>query len=92
MPGNAPVAARVSLGIRPERLRILPGREKSPLTLEGKLADKVFFGEVTHFTVEVKPGEPALTVAATNVEGPDDLAIGSRVRLGLDPQALVLLG
>ena len=89
--GRARPGAAVSLGIRPERLRLLGAREKAPIALSGKIADKVFFGEVTHYTVSVAEGQPPLTLAATGIEGGRDPAIGSRVRIGIDPSALVLL-
>jgi len=79
------------IGIRPERLRILGPNEIAPLEFTGTLSDKVYYGEVTHYTVAVGGSSQPLQVAVTNSSGGPELAAGSAVKVGLDTSALVLL-
>lgn len=82
---------KATLGIRPERLRLLGPDEKAPIEIAGTLSEKVYYGEVTHYTVVVREDAPALHVAITNSSGGPELVTGSSVRVGFDASALVLL-
>lgn len=83
--------SKAVLGIRPERLRILGHGESTPLQLSGTLSDKIYYGEVTHYTVAVREGHAPLHVAITNSSGGPELATGSAVKIGFDASAIVLL-
>jgi spermidine/putrescine transport system ATP-binding protein len=83
---------KATLGIRPERLRLLGPDEKAPIEITGTLSEKVYYGEVTHYTVMVNGVGTALQVAVTNSSGGPELAAGTGVKVGLDASALVLLG
>lgn len=83
--------SKAVLGIRPERLQILGPDESMPLQLSGTLSDKIYYGEVTHYTVAVHECHAPLHVAITNSSGGPELAIGSAVKIGVDASAIVLL-
>ena len=52
--GFAQGLGKATLGIRPERLRILGPKETAPIEITGTLYDKVYYGEVTHYSVAVR--------------------------------------
>ena len=81
-----------TLGIRPERLRILWDDDKSEHEVRGKVIERHYFGEITHLVVELSGVDAPLSVTETNNFGADDLPIGAPVRLAYDPDALVALG
>lgn len=85
------VGARATLGIRPERLRLLWDNERAPHELIGKVVDRAYFGETTHLSVGVEGLEKPLSMIETNTYGADDLPIGADIRLAYDPAAFVLL-
>ncbi|MGE0500828.1 MAG: ABC transporter ATP-binding protein [Rhizobiaceae bacterium] len=80
-----------TLGIRPERLRVLWDQETAKHQLAGKVVDRHYFGEITHLIVSVDGMEKPLSVSETNDFGADDLPLGAAIRLGYDPDALVAL-
>jgi spermidine/putrescine transport system ATP-binding protein len=80
-----------TLGIRPERLRILWDDDKSDHEVKGTIIERHYFGEITHLVVEVPGLNAPLSVTETNNFGADDLPVGSPVRLAYDPDALVAL-
>ena len=80
-----------TLGIRPERLRVLWDDAKAKHEIAGTIVDRHYFGEITHFIVEVPGFEKTLSVSKSNNFGADDLPVGAPVRLGYDPDALVAL-
>lgn len=81
-----------TLGIRPERLRVLWDSDTSPREISGKVVDRHYFGEITHLVVAVDGIGGNLSVIETNDFGADDIPVGSPVRLAYDPDALVALG
>lgn len=84
-------AGKVLTGIRPERLRVLWDDDRSEREIAGLVTDRQYFGEITHLTVRPDGTETELQVAETNDFGADDIPVGSRVRLGWEPDALVVL-
>ncbi|MCP8893771.1 ABC transporter ATP-binding protein [Shinella daejeonensis] len=90
-PGFTAADGRVTLGIRPERLRLLWDDERAPHELSGRLENRAYFGEVTHLSVGVEGLEAPLSMVETNSYGADDLPIGAEIRLAYDPDAFVLL-
>jgi len=81
-----------TLGIRPERLRVLWDDAKASHEISGKVVERHYFGEITHLVVDVPGFEKPLSVTETNDFGADDLPIGASIRLGYDPDALVAMG
>jgi len=80
-----------TLGIRPERLRVLWDGESSKFEVGGKVVDRHYFGEITHLIVDVPGLEKPLSVSETNDFGADDIPVGAPIRLGYDPDALVAM-
>jgi spermidine/putrescine transport system ATP-binding protein len=80
-----------TLGIRPERLRVLWDNAVAKHEVSGKVVDRHYFGEITHLIVDVPGLEKSLSVSETNDFGADDIPVGAPVRLGYDPDALVAL-
>jgi spermidine/putrescine transport system ATP-binding protein len=80
-----------TIGIRPERLRVLWDDATAKHEVAGKVVERHYFGEITHLVVEVPGMERPLSVTETNDFGADDLPIGATIRLGYDPDALVAM-
>ncbi|NGO51853.1 ABC transporter ATP-binding protein [Allomesorhizobium camelthorni] len=81
-----------TLGIRPERLRVLWDEATAKFEVAGKVVDRRYFGEITHLIVEIPGLEKPLSVTETNDFGADDIPIGAPIRLAYDPDALVAMG
>ncbi|MCM2472354.1 ABC transporter ATP-binding protein [Rhizobium sp. CG5] len=81
----------ITLGIRPERLRLLWDGERADHELPGTVIDRAYFGETTHLSVRVDGLEQPLSMIETNTYGADDLPIGAPIRLAYDPEAFVAL-
>jgi spermidine/putrescine transport system ATP-binding protein len=84
--GNA-----ATLGIRPERLRVLWDDDKADFEVAGKVVERHYFGEITHLIVEIPGLESPLSVTETNDFGADDIPVGTTIRLAYDPEALVAM-
>jgi len=86
-----PEAGALSLGIRPERLRIVwdGAAADGMATVEGQVVERQYFGEMTSLRVAVPGLDTPLLVSEANTWGADDLPIGARVRLAWDADALV---
>jgi spermidine/putrescine transport system ATP-binding protein len=82
---------KATLGIRPERLRVLWDNAVAKNEVSGKVVDRHYFGEITHLIVEVPGLEKPLSVSETNDFGADDIPVGAAIRLGYDPDALVAM-
>jgi spermidine/putrescine transport system ATP-binding protein len=80
-----------TLGIRPERLRVLWDDETSEFQVTGTVVERHYFGEITHLVVEIPGLEKPLSVTETNDFGADDIPVGASIRLAYDPEALVAL-
>ena len=81
-----------TLGIRPERLRVLWDDATASHEVAGTVVDRHYFGEITHLIVEVPGLEKPLSVTETNNFGADDIPVGAPIRLAYDPDALVAMG
>ncbi|MCL6707628.1 ABC transporter ATP-binding protein [Pseudomonas sp. R2.Fl] len=90
-PGAASSGGRITLGIRPERLRLLWDDERADHELRGQVVDRAYFGETTHLSVYVEGLEAPLSMIETNTYGADDLPVGASIRLAFDPEAFVPL-
>ncbi|MEQ1943706.1 ABC transporter ATP-binding protein [Mesorhizobium sp. VNQ89] len=82
---------QATLGIRPERLRVLWDDAKASHEVAGKVVERHYFGEITQLVVEVAGFEKPLSVTETNNFGADDLPVGAQIRLAYDPDALVAM-
>ncbi|MGD9916212.1 MAG: ABC transporter ATP-binding protein [Rhizobiaceae bacterium] len=80
-----------TLGIRPERLRVLWDDATAKHEIAGKVVDRHYFGEITHLIVAVDGLEKPLSVSESNNFGADDIPVGAPIRLAYDPDALVAL-
>ncbi len=89
--GFAAANGEVTIGIRPERLRLLWDDDRAPHELAGRIENRAYFGEVTHLMIGVDGLEQPLSMVETNNYGADDLPIGAEIRLAYDPDAFVLL-
>ncbi len=81
----------VTLGIRPERLRILWEPEAGAHQIAGVVADRDYFGETTHLRIKAEGVAEPLSVIETNSFGADDLPIGAGVQLAYDPAGFVAM-
>jgi spermidine/putrescine transport system ATP-binding protein len=86
-----PNGGGATLGIRPERLRVLWDNATASHEVAGKVVERHYFGEITHLIVEVPGLEKPLSVTETNDFGADDIPVGAPIRLAYDPEALVAL-
>ena len=80
-----------TLGIRPERLRVLWDDATAKHEVKGTVVERHYFGEITHLIVDIPGMEKPLSVTETNDFGADDIPVGAPVRLAYDPDALVAL-
>jgi spermidine/putrescine transport system ATP-binding protein len=80
-----------TLGIRPERLRVLWDDATAKFEVAGKVVERHYFGEITHLIVEIPGLEKPLSVTETNDFGADDIPVGTSIRLAYDPEALVAM-
>ena len=90
-PGFMASGGRATVGIRPERLRVLWDDERAEHELTGQVANRAYFGETTSLSVDVAGLEAPLSIVETNTFGADAREIGAEVRLAYDPAALVLM-
>ena len=94
-------APRVRIGVRPEKLRVLPLGESDTAVadgdvnaIEGKVLDASYIGVSTQYLVETADGHK-LVVYAQNLEtsgSSEVLADGQRVRLAWKPQHTFVIG
>jgi len=80
-----------TIGIRPERLRVLWDDARAKHEVAGTVVERHYFGEITHLIVDIPGLEKPLSVTETNDFGADDLPLGAPIRLGYDPDALVAM-
>ncbi|MEO1198564.1 MAG: ABC transporter ATP-binding protein [Pseudomonadota bacterium] len=82
----------VTLAVRPERLTVSEnGQDLGGHVLDGKIADTAYYGETTHYSVDLDRCGTRIWVSVSNSHGSHLLATGQPVRVGWDPAALVLL-
>jgi spermidine/putrescine transport system ATP-binding protein len=83
--------AGATLGIRPERLRVLWDSATAKHEVSGTVVERHYFGEITHLIVDIPGLEKPLSVTETNDFGADDIPVGAPIRLGYDRDALVAM-
>jgi len=86
-----PEAGPITLGIRPERLRILWDESRAAREITGRVIERQYFGEMTSLSVAVAGLDAPLMVSEANTYGADDLPVGAELRLSYDPDAIVPL-
>jgi iron(III) transport system ATP-binding protein len=92
--GNVDVATRhevrggtdVAVSIRPADVALVPVEDDAEAT--GRIAEALFFGDLVQYQLDV-PGEPAPVRA--NGPGSRRLAVGTRVRVDVEPDAVAVL-
>ncbi|PZR64656.1 MAG: spermidine/putrescine ABC transporter ATP-binding protein [Chloroflexi bacterium] len=93
-------ARRVQVGVRPEKLRVVPISDGSAAgsgdlnTIEGTILDASYIGVSTQYLVETRDGQ-RLTVYSQNLEtsgAGEALADGQQVRLTWKPQHTFVIG
>ncbi|WP_110031111.1 ABC transporter ATP-binding protein [Hoeflea marina] len=89
--GFAAAGGRATVGIRPERLRVLWDDERAEHEITGTVASRAYFGETTSLAVRVEGLDAPLSIVETNNFGADGLLVGAEIRLAYDPDALVLM-
>ncbi|HEX8013430.1 MAG TPA: ABC transporter ATP-binding protein [Casimicrobiaceae bacterium] len=82
---GSPIAARVRIAIRPERMRMLRGDAPGLLA---RIRDIVYRGPVTHFYLDSAAG-PLLCYRQNTDAG--DASVGDEVRCAWDPASAVVL-
>ncbi|MGB5559035.1 MAG: ABC transporter ATP-binding protein [Paracoccaceae bacterium] len=83
--------ANSTLGIRPERLRILWDDDKAKNEIAGKVLSRHYFGEVTNLMVQINGQPQPLSLVETNDFGADGIPVGSYVRIAYDDDAFVVM-
>ena len=81
----------VTIGIRPERLRVLWDQETARHELSGTVIDRHYFGEITHLLIAIPGMDKPLSVTETNDFGADDIPVGAAIRIAYEPDALVAM-
>ena len=82
-------AARVTLTIRPEQVRIVAEAEAG--ALPGKITNLVYFGTDTHCHVSLPDGTEVVARLQSPVSGDAGLAVGQSVGLRFVPEAIQVL-
>ena len=80
---------RIIIGIRPERISIVPHNTKEKGLISGSIADASYFGETTYYKVECGSGGGKITVSSQNSFGQMDYKKGEKVKLDTDVESLV---
>lgn len=91
--GRAEIAApegAVSVGVRPESLSILAEGETMAREAPGTVADRAYYGDMTYYEIALEGTETRLTVSMKNRASRAVVERGTEVRLGWEPDALVV--
>jgi spermidine/putrescine transport system ATP-binding protein len=91
MQAEASTDGDVMAGFRPETATLLhAGQESSERVAEGRIAEVVYYGDMTYYDVRLDGTERPVRVSMRNVFGRPVQEIGARARLAWSPGALVL--
>ena len=74
---------RIVLGIRPEKIAIVPKISRSKNLVSGKIIDVSYFGETTNYKVECGTTE-TLTISSQNSVGQLNYSVGEEIQLKAD--------
>ena len=73
----------IVLGIRPEKIAIVPKTSRSKNLVSGKIIDVSYFGETTNYKVECGTTE-TLTISSQNSVGQLSYSVGEEIQLKAD--------
>jgi spermidine/putrescine transport system ATP-binding protein len=92
VPGDCGSGDRVHLSVRPEKIW-LDELEEGMVTLEGRIAERVYVGTTTQVIVELEPGVRlvALEQNTARIHADNRWEIGDTVRLGWRPEHSLVL-
>ncbi len=93
VPRDVPEAGNVTCSIRPEALKLLPHGAEPPASaavISGRVIDRMFLGERCRLTVGCGEDAAPVHVLEIGTDG-EQSAIGSDVRMAIDPVDVVVL-
>ncbi len=79
---------RVVLGIRPEKISIIPKTYRSKNLVSGKIIDVSYFGETTYYKVTCGKTE-TLTISSQNSVGQLNYSVGEEIQLKADMDNII---
>jgi len=90
---SLPVGEECRLYIRPEKIEILDGNDRSSLnnSFLGTVTDSIFEGALIKYSVSISDDVPMLTVSVPNVQQESPYAVGARVRISWSPENTLTL-
>ncbi|MDJ1007127.1 MAG: ABC transporter ATP-binding protein [Paracoccaceae bacterium] len=91
--GRAEIAApegAVAVGVRPETLTLLAPGETAARETAGTVADRAYYGDMTYYDIALPGTDTRLTVSMKNRLSRAVLEPGTEVRLGWEPDALLV--
>ena len=77
------LSKKIILGIRPEKIAIVPNTSRSKNLVSGKIIDVSYFGETTNYKVSCGTSE-TLTISSQNSVGQLSYSIGEEIQLKAD--------
>ncbi len=85
-------AKEASAGVRPELLTILfDETEKAERETLGVIEDRSYYGDMTYYEVTFDGASKPVTISMRNTAGRPILDLGAHVRIGWDPESVILL-
>jgi ABC-type Fe3+/spermidine/putrescine transport system ATPase subunit len=88
--GFAAKTGTVTVGIRPEKLRIASSSDAHPQAFAGTIANTTYLGQSTQLSVALKGDRQQLTVLTSDPQA-SELPVGASVRLVGDPADMILI-
>ena len=86
------VSGKVTLAIRPEKIRTGPGAVGMPLTAEGHIAEWAYYGDTSLIIVETGVGHRLSVVLANDTrDRAETMQIGDNLTVGWAPEDMLLL-
>jgi spermidine/putrescine transport system ATP-binding protein len=79
---------RIVLGIRPEKISIVPKTSRSKDLVSGKIIDVSYFGETTNYKVACGTIE-TLTISSQNSVGQINYSVGEEIQLKADMENII---
>jgi ABC-type Fe3+/spermidine/putrescine transport system ATPase subunit len=90
---SLPVGKECRLYIRPEKIELLDGNDRSFLknSFLGTVTDSIFEGALIKYSVSISDDVPTLTVSVPNVQQESPYAVGTHVRISWAPENALTL-